>query len=226
MTLPTSCAMSDPILKCGDLRKVFSENGTEVEALAAVSLTARPGEFISLFGPSGCGKSTFLLVVGGLLVPTSGTLQVCGQDPYALSPSGRAAFRADNIGFLFQQFHLVPYLDVLGNVLAPTLAGCFPNAEERARALLDKFQLGHRLRHIPAKLSTGEQQRVALVRSILRKPRILFADEPTGNLDQENSTLVLDHLEAFAQAGGTVLMATHDPVALQRVSRSVELAKV
>tara|TARA_A100001037_G_scaffold250685_1_gene233842 strand:- start:86 stop:742 length:657 start_codon:yes stop_codon:yes gene_type:complete len=218
--------MSESILECSDLRRVFSSNGAEVEALAAFSFSARAGEFVSLFGPSGCGKTTLLLVAGGLLAPTSGTLQVCGENPYALSSSARAAFRARNIGFLFQQFHLVAYLDVLDNVLAPTLAGPFPNAEERARELLDKFQLGHRLHHVPAKLSTGEQQRVALVRSLLRKPRILYADEPTGNLDKDNAALVLDHLEAFAQDGGTVLMATHDSEALQRTTCRVELEKV
>ena len=217
--------MSEPILNCENLRKVFSENGTDVEAVAPINLCTEPGEFVSLFGPSGCGKSTLLLVAGGLLAPTSGNLLVCGHDPYALSVSDRSAFRARHIGFLFQQFHLVPYLGVLDNVLAPTLVGSFPDAEQRARELLEQFQLSHRLTHVPSKLSTGEQQRVALVRAILRNPRILFADEPTGNLDKENSTLVLDYLNDFANDGGTVLMATHDPVALERSIRTVELGK-
>ena len=217
--------MSEAILDCKGLRKVFSNNGAEVEALGEITLSASPGEFIGLFGPSGCGKSTFLLVAGGLLAPTSGSLQVCGKNPYAMDSSARAAFRATNVGFLFQQFHLIPYLDVLGNVLAPTLASSLPHAEDRARQLLDKFQLRHRLNHVPSKLSTGEQQRVALIRSILREPRLLFADEPTGNLDKENGTLVLDFLEGFAKDGGTVLMATHDSEALQRTTRSVELFK-
>ena len=117
--------MSEPILNCENLRKVFSENGTDVEAVAPINLCTEPGEFVSLFGPSGCGKSTLLLVAGGLLAPTSGNLLVCGHDPYALSASDRSAFRARHIGFLFQQFHLVPYLGVLDNVLAPTLPGVF-----------------------------------------------------------------------------------------------------
>lgn len=213
------------VLQCDNLRKVFSNNGTDVEALANVSFQADAGEFISLFGPSGCGKSTLLLIAGGLLVPSSGALQVCGQDPYLLNASARANFRAEHIGFLFQQFHLVPYLNVLDNVLAPTLAGDFPDAEHRARGLLDRFQLAHRLTHIPARLSTGEQQRVALVRAILRRPKLLFADEPTGNLDQENSTLVLDYLNEFATDGGTVVMATHDPYAMEQSGRTVQLGK-
>ena len=155
--------------------------------------------------------------------PTSGGISVAGQSLYQLDASQRSDFRAQNIGFLFQQFHLIPYLNVLENVLTPTLAGDLENAEEKARVLLKRFSLDHRLTHVPSKLSTGEQQRVALVRALLRSPKLLLADEPTGNLDAENSKEVLDYLDEFAKSGGAVVMATHDPVALERTSRSIQL---
>ena len=155
--------------------------------------------------------------------PTAGQMEVLGKFLYQTCNAELSSFRADNIGFLFQQFHLVPYLNVLENVLAPTLAGDLPDARETALHLLKRFSLDHRLTHIPSKLSTGEQQRVAFVRAILRKPKLLLADEPTGNLDADNSQALLDYLENFAKDGGAVVMATHDPKAMERASRSVRL---
>ena len=215
--------MTEPILQCVNSGKTFPSQSGEVTALSGANLEVSAGEFVGLFGASGCGKSTLLLMAGGLMVPTTGTIQVCGQDPYSMDPSARATFRAENIGFLFQQFHLVPYLDVLENVLVPTLAGEIPAARERAAELLSKFSLGHRLAHRPSQLSTGEQQRVAFVRAILRKPKLLIADEPTGNLDAENSKAILDFIDQYVKEGGAAVMATHDPAALERTSRSIKL---
>ena len=215
--------MTDIILKCENARKAFPAAGGEVVAVSGVDLEVMSGEFVALYGASGCGKSTLLLMAGGLMEPTSGQISVRGQGLYKLDASQRSNFRAQNIGFLFQQFHLIPYLNVLENVLTPTLAGDVENAEDKARELLKRFSLDHRLTHTPSKLSTGEQQRVALVRALLRSPKLLLADEPTGNLDTQNSQAVLDCLDEFAKSGGAVVMATHDPAALERTSRSVSL---
>lgn len=215
--------MTEPILQCENVSKAFPSQAGEVTAVSGASLEAKPGEFVGLFGASGCGKSTLLLVAGGLMEPTSGNIQVCGKNPYALDPAGRASFRAENIGFLFQQFHLVPYLTILENVLAPTLAGELPGAENRAKELLEQFSLSHRVSHRPSQLSTGEQQRVAFVRAILRNPKLLLADEPTGNLDAENSKAILDFIDGFVKDGGAAVMATHDPAALERACKSVKL---
>ncbi len=178
-------------------------------ALEDVSLKIEAGQFVALRGPSGCGKSTLLLVAGALLRPTSGEVTVDGRQPYALSPDERAAFRAGEIGFVFQQFHLVPYLSVLDNVLSPSLASGRKN-RQRARDLVAEFGLEHRLDHTPSALSTGERQRTAMARALYNAPKVLLADEPTGNLDPENADIVLKRLAAFAENGGAVLMVSHD----------------
>lgn len=195
----------------------------DVRALAGISLEVRPGEFAAVHGPSGCGKTTLLLVAGGLLAPDSGRVTVGGEDLYALPPDRRARLRAAKIGFVFQQFHLLPYLDVLGNVLAPTLALRTEGAEARARELLERLGLGPRMRHKPHELSAGEQQRTALARALLNRPGLLLADEPTGNLDEAAAGEVLRGLEEFAGNGGAVLLVTHNPKAVARASRAIRM---
>lgn len=213
-----------PALCLDEVNKQYRTAEGHVQALDEVSLTLENGEFVALHGPSGCGKSTLLLMAGGLLSPDSGTLTIAGGHPYALGAEARAAFRALHVGFVFQQFHLIPYLDVLDNVLVGELAGTGGDHRERARELLDAFQLGHRLHHVPSKLSIGEQQRVALARAFLRSPALILADEPTGNLDTENAAIILEHLGRFAASGnGAVLMVTHDDRARAAASRSVEM---
>lgn len=199
----------------------YRGRGRSVTALREVSLEAREGEFVAVQGPSGCGKTTLLLVAGGLLAPDAGTVTVQGRDLYALGTEERARFRATGIGFVFQQFHLVPYLSALENVLSPTLAFPTPNARERARELLARFDLGGRADHLPAELSTGERQRVALARALLNGPRVLLADEPTGNLDERNSEQVLQALAGFADEGGAVLLVTHSRFAADCAARRV-----
>ncbi len=211
------------MLEIRDLRKNYAGPEGEVRALDGVSLAVAAGEFIAVQGPSGCGKSTLLAVAGALLAPDAGTVRIAGGDPYALGADARARFRARHIGFVFQQFHLIPYLDVLENVLAPALAAPFADSEARARALIDRFGLTHRLRHVPAELSTGERQRAALARALLLRPRLLLADEPTGNLDQTSSEGVLRHLAEFAADGGAVLLVTHDPQAAAAARRVISL---
>ena len=216
--------MSEVTLRIADTSKSFAgPEGSTVEAVREVSLELDPGEFMALGGPSGCGKSTILLIAGGLLRPDQGVVEILGQNLYEENAAKRASIRAKYVGFVFQQFHLVPYLDALNNVLAPSLAQPLPDAEERAMALLEQFGLPDRRRHLPSALSVGEQQRVALARALLAKPRLLLADEPTGNLDPENAEGILDHLSAFAEEGGSVLMVTHDDRAAERATRSIRM---
>jgi len=211
------------ILEICDLAKRYPGPSGPVHALVNVSLQVNPGEFVVVQGPSGCGKSTLLLAAGGLLRPDAGTVRIAGQDPYALSPEDRAGFRAAHIGFVFQQFHLVPYLSIIDNVLAPDLALQRPDATARAAELIARFGLKDRQHHLPGQLSVGERQRTALARALLNRPQLLLADEPTGNLDRDNGVLVLDALAEFARAGGAVLLATHDIAAAGRAGRTVHL---
>ncbi|MFA6239322.1 MAG: ABC transporter ATP-binding protein [Candidatus Hydrogenedentales bacterium] len=211
------------MIEIKNLTKAYTSRGGSVAALDGVSLHVDAGEFVAIQGPSGCGKTTLLLATGGLLAPTSGAITIHGQDPYALSPEKRAQFRGAQIGFVFQQFHLVPYLSVEQNILVPSIAVPANHARERARALMEHFQLTARAGHVPAELSTGERQRVALARALLNDPKVLLADEPTGNLDGDNAAIVLEHLATFAQNGGTVLLVTHDARAARMAHRTVFL---
>ncbi|QDV50614.1 ABC transporter ATP-binding protein [Gimesia fumaroli] len=207
------------LLELVELSKSFKSGSQRVQAVDGISLTVDAGEFLAIKGPSGCGKSTLLLMVGGLLSPDTGKVLIEGTDPYALSNDQRARFRSTHLGFVFQQFHLVPYLSVLDNVLTPALATNLAEAKERANALISQFGLEHRLHHTPVELSTGEKQRVALARALFHQPKVLLADEPTGNLDAENSEIVLNTLKQFTQNGGCVLMVSHDDQAVQSAQK-------
>jgi len=194
-----------------------------VMALDGVSLSLGPGEFVAVEGPSGSGKSTLLLATGGLLAPTGGSVTFQGQDIYSLSPEARSRWRAQQIGFVFQQFHLIPYLSVLDNVLTPALAWPVPEPRRRASELLDRFGLGARAQHVPAELSAGEQQRTALARALLHRPPLLLCDEPTGNLDQQSAEVVLHCLLQFQRDGGAVLLVTHHAGATALAQRMLHL---
>jgi ABC-type lipoprotein export system ATPase subunit len=196
-----------------------------VVALDDVSLTVAAGQLLAVKGPSGCGKTTLLLTAGGLLRPDEGQVLLDGRDLYALSPEERAAARAATVGFVFQQFHLIPYLSVLDNVQTATLGAPAADNRGRAMAMLDRFGLADRAQHVPAELSTGERQRVALVRAMFNGPTLVLADEPTGNLDEGNAHIVLCHLAEYAEAGGAVLLVTHDSEAAQRAHRVIPLSK-
>ncbi len=209
------------LLEIDNLTKTYQSGSATVRAIDGVTLHVDAGQFVAVQGPSGCGKTTLLLVAGGLLAPDAGTVRIAGENPYDLPPDRRAKFRARRVGFVFQQFHLVPYLSVLDNVLAPSLAADPKETDlrERAATLIAKFGLAHRQHHVPGQLSTGERQRTALAAALLNGPSVLLADEPTGNLDQENADIVLGHLAAFAEQGGAVLMVTHDKEAAGRANR-------
>jgi putative ABC transport system ATP-binding protein len=211
------------VIHLQDVTKVYQAGNGPVRALGGVSLDVAPGEFLGVRGPSGCGKSTLLTIVGGLGMPTAGRVVVGGDDLRAMSPGARARFRAEKVGFVFQMFHLLPYLTVLENVVAASLPGQRAAARLRAAELLEEFQLADRLRHHPAELSIGERQRVAIARALINRPRLLLADEPTGNLDAENSQRVLEILAGFHREGGTVLLVTHQEQAARYAGRTVLL---
>ncbi len=211
------------MLQIEQLRKQYAGPAGAVPALDGVDLDVASGEFVAVHGRSGCGKSTLLLACGGLLLPGAGRVRIAGSDLYGLGGEARARFRAAHIGFVFQQFHLIPYLDVLDNVLAASLARRAPGARRRAAELIERFGLASRCRHVPGALSTGERQRVGLARALMNAPKLLLADEPTGNLDPENAALVLDALVQCAADGGAVLLVTHDASAAARASRVLRM---
>jgi len=215
--------MAGDVLTLSNLSLEYRGRARAVQALDDVSLTVGAGELVVVRGPSGCGKTSLLLAAGGLLAPDRGRAEVAGRDLYSLSPNERAAQRGQAIGFVFQQFHLIPYLTVLDNVRAPSLAQPGADSGHRAAELLERFGLGERAEHLPAELSTGEQQRVALARALYNQPRVLLADEPTGNLDPANAQIILQCLsdwsrdtgarDAATRDGGAVLVVTHDAAA-------------
>ncbi len=211
------------LLELTGVSKVYPGAGSEVRALDEVSLAVGAGEFVAVRGPSGCGKSTLLGLVGGLAKPTAGTVVVAGETVSALGPAERARFRAARIGFVFQLFHLLPYLSVLDNVLVAAPGDA--SAAGRARELLSRFGLESRLGHRPGQLSAGERQRVAMARALLNGPQLLLADEPTGNLDPESREALLEIVCEFHAGGGTVLLVTHDEAAAARAGRTLTLRR-
>ena len=190
--------------------KTYPKGSLRITALAPIDLTVRAGEFVAVQGPSGSGKTTCLLIAGGLLRPDRGKVLFDGRDLYAMTRNQLAAIRSQNIGFVFQQYHLIPYLSVLENILAPEAAQGRNDSQGRGRALAEQFGLEHRLDHTPAELSSGEKQRTALARALLFQPKVLLADEITGNLDHLNAQIVWGYLREYVHTGGSVLLVTHD----------------
>ncbi len=211
------------MVSCKNLNKAYRGQSGEVRSLDGLDLAVPAGEFLCVRGPSGCGKTTLLLTLGGMLRPTQGTVQINGREIYALSLRERAKFRATTVGFVFQMFHLVPYLTVLENVLAAAGGTNSPAAPHRAETLLAELGLSARLRHRPSELSAGERQRTALARALLNRPQLLLADEPTGNLDPQNAAEVFQHLKQFQRGGGTVVVVTHGATAEGLADRVLEM---
>ena len=211
------------MIRLEEVSKVYQTATGEVRALDNVGLRVDDGEFVAVRGPSGCGKSTLLALVGGMDSPTSGRVIVADQDLTTLSAAKRARFRAERVGFVFQMFHLLPYLNVLDNVLVAAPGGQSDQARIRALDLLDRFQLEPRLSHRPSELSIGERQRVAVARAMLNQPQLILADEPTGNLDPENAEVVLRLLADFQRSGGAVLLVTHEDSAAAFAGRTILL---
>src|SRR5450631_4493109 len=193
-----------------------------LKALDDVSLHVNSGEWVAVMGPSGSGKSTLVNLVGCLDQPTKGAIWLDGENVAELPASGLNRVRAEKIGFVFQQFHLIPYLTALENVM---LAQYFHSMtdETEARQALERVGLSERANHLPAQLSGGEQQRVCIARALINDPKIILADEPTGNLDAQNEEIVLRLLREFHQQGRTIVMVTHDPVVARLADRRIEL---
>ncbi len=214
------------IIEVENLKKVYRVGKVEVPALRGVDLYVEPGEFLAVVGPSGSGKSTLFHIIGGLTAPTQGRVQVAGVDLGSLGDAGRTRLRKNKVGFVFQRFNLLPTLTAAGNIeIARDIAGV-PNGynPEQFQEILRMLNIEHRLRHKPAELSGGEQQRVAIARALVNHPAILLADEPTGNLDSENSRSVLDVLRGLNERlGQTILMITHNPEAAAYAHRTVTM---
>jgi putative ABC transport system ATP-binding protein len=193
-----------------------------VAALANVSFVVERGEWMAVMGPSGSGKTTLVNLLGALDTPTAGRVRFEGSDLGGLDSSERTRFRAEKIGFVFQQFHLVAYLTALENVM---LAQYFHSMtdEAQARRTLERVGLAHRQRHLPGQLSAGEQQRVAIARALINQPRLLLADEPTGNLDEQNEAVVMQLFHELHREGHTIVMVTHDPTIARLADRRLEL---
>ena len=206
---------SGEIIQVRDLRKTYVVGKVEVPALRGVELDVAPGEFLSVVGPSGSGKSTLFHIIGGLTPPTSGEVRVAGQDLAAMTDAGRTRMRKRTVGFVFQKFNLLPNLTARDNIaVARYIAGYDSKPEASFEEVLRLLGIDGRLDHKPGALSGGEQQRIAIARAVVNHPAILLADEPTGNLDSENSLAVLDILRDLNQRlGQTILMITHNPEA-------------
>jgi ABC-type lipoprotein export system ATPase subunit len=211
------------MIRCDEITKTFYKNGSEVLSLDRFTTDIRDGEFIAVRGPSGSGKTTLLLTLGGMQRPSAGRVQFDEHDLYALSPTERANLRSSRVGFVFQMFHLVPYLDLLGNVLLASPSKPGKVERKRAAELLEQFGLSNRIAHRPDELSAGERQRLAVARALLNRPKILLADEPTGNLDPDNAAVVIDHFVQFHQSGGTVVLVTHGTAADAFANRTIRL---
>jgi putative ABC transport system ATP-binding protein len=213
------------MLRLDNLSKVYAGRRGAILALHPTTAEIAAGEFVAVTGPSGSGKSTLLAVVGGMLAPSAGRVWLEGRSVYDLTVSARARLRRERIGFVFQTFNLVPYLTAQENVQVPLYLAGRPPREQRGRALalLERLGLAERSGHRPAELSVGQQQRVALARTLANDPALVLADEPTGNLDPETRDLVLAELEGFAREGRTVVLVTHDPLVASRAGRRLRL---
>jgi putative ABC transport system ATP-binding protein len=208
-----------------DLEKRYRSGERALSVLRNVNLTIDEGDFVAILGPSGSGKTTLLGLLAGLDTPSTGTVRVAGTDLGRLTEDERARFRRENVGFVFQSFQLIPSLTAQENVQVPLELRGDPTAAERASTLLARVGLGERLDHFPTQLSGGEQQRVALARAFVHSPRILFADEPTGNLDAGTGQAIIDLIEELNhEIGTTLILVTHDLDLAAHARRTIRLA--
>ncbi len=213
------------MIRTVELSKIFRTDTIQTTALNKVSLTVKKGEFLAIMGPSGCGKSTLLNILGLLDQPGSGEYYFDGKPTAGMNELARTRLRKGRIGFVFQNFNLIEELTVYENVELPLLALRVRPAERKRRvlAVLERMQIGHRRDHFPQQLSGGQQQRVAIARAVVPEPRLILADEPTGNLDSSNGEQVMQLLEHLNESGTTVVMVTHSMAHAERAHRTVNL---
>jgi lipoprotein-releasing system ATP-binding protein len=218
--------MNEPVLETRGLKRSFTQGGVTIQVLRNVNLAVQPGEIVALLGPSGSGKSTLLQAVGLLEGGFEGSIRITGQEASALDDDGRTALRRDTLGFVYQFHHLLPDFNALENILLPQIIHGTDEGAARARAeqLLGKLGLSQRLSHRPAKLSGGEQQRVAVARALANRPPLVLADEPTGNLDELTADRVLAEFLALVRGeGSAALVATHNERLASKMDRVVRL---
>jgi putative ABC transport system ATP-binding protein len=221
--MPDNLAQS--IIRVSELGKQVTTGASELTILSGVSFEVRAGEAVAIVGVSGSGKSTLLGLLAGLDTPSAGSVRIDGHDIGMLDEDGRAAVRGRMIGFVFQSFQLLPAMTALENVMLPLELAGADDAQTAARVMLERVGLGDRVHHYPKQLSGGEQQRVAIARAFVGRPRLLFADEPTGNLDTATGAQVIDLLfELNRESGATLLLVTHDEALTRRCGRVLRLA--
>ena len=216
--------MTIPIISLSNVHLSLESNAGTIEILKNISLNVSTGESLALVGPSGSGKSSLLMLLGGLERASSGSVRVAGTELSDLNEDQLAFLRRDQMGIVFQSFHLIPTMSALENVATPLELAGVTDAFKKARSALDSVGLTHREDHFPGQLSGGEQQRVALARAVVAQPKILLADEPTGNLDGTNGIAIMDLLFSLRdQFGSTLILVTHDPVLANRCNRIIRL---
>jgi len=220
--------MSAPFIKAVGLTKIFQKGNQEIVPLRDITLTVQPSEFISLMGPSGSGKTTLLNLLAGIDSPSRGTLEIAGCSLDQMNREKLTKWRSENVGYIFQLYHLMPVLTTFENVELPLLLQNLTKKERRDRVekVIDQVGLSDRLEHFPRELSGGQEQRVAIARALVADPSLIVADEPTGDLDRDSADEILQILEDLAaKQGKTIVMVTHDPKAAARATRCLQLEK-
>ena len=213
------------MLEIKNITKQFNSGKSKVSALDNINLKVDKSEFILIKGESGSGKSTLLFIMGGMLNPTSGDVIVNDKNLVSLSEKEREKYRANEIGFVFQSYHLLPYLNVFENIMLPNELANTKIEKEAVLNIIEELGIADRLYHKPSQLSAGEKQRVALARALIINPSLILADEPTGNLDEKNTIDVMNYLKSYKDKGGTVIMVTHGHLADSYATRTINLDK-
>lgn len=218
--------MSLSVIKAESVSKLVSTKTEQLTILKEVNLSIKQGESVAIVGTSGAGKSTLMTLLSGLDMPSTGTIELLGQEISTLDDEQRAKIRSENLGFVFQNFLLIPSMSALSNVTLPSLLRGEHEDNARGKALLEAVGLGHRLDHLPTQLSGGEQQRVAIARAFMTHPKILFADEPTGNLDQKTAAKIVELLfNMNREFGTTLVLITHDMTLAKRCDRVLSMSQ-
>ena len=215
--------MKEVLISVQDITKAYSTKGDTVRALSGITLEIYKGESVAIMGQSGSGKSTLMSIIGGMNQPTSGTVEIDGIDLYKLSQEKRADFRLKNLGFVFQQFHLIPYLTALENVMLPltTMRCSQQKKREKAEAVLRRVGIFREMNRLPSQISGGEQERVAIARAMINDPPLILADEPTGSLDTSTGAEIMEIFQMLNKEGQTILMVTHNPLNTYFMGRTI-----